>query len=251
MHWGENNLSFAFIFVAQTVTRCDLCAAQWTGHMGADMKKYSATVSDSGKLKMLAGLDSEWFKLQMRRNHLTTRGLGERVGLHYSAIGRMTNGQQTIKAKDVAMFAKAFGVTVEEVMCRAGVEVAKSADTARVPVIGWVDADGLGHVGDVVGPRLVDGPTGGHGGLQALRGVGGASDGWLFFFDTAQGVPAEAVGRLCVVRLLGDARVSGGMLLRWVTKGYEPGVWNLGRFDGQGVESGRLASAAPIVWMRQ
>jgi len=212
------------------------------------MKKYSATVSDSGKLKMLAGLDSEWFKLQMRRNHLTTRGLGERVGLHYSAIGRMTNGLQGMKADDVAMFAKAFGVTVEEVMCRAGVEVVKASDPARVPVVGWIDAEGRGHVGDVVGPRLVDGPTGGRGGLQALRGVGGASDGWLFFFDTAQGVPAEAVGRLCVVRLLGDARVSGGMMLRWVAKGYEPGVWNLGRFDGHGVAFSLVDDAA-VSWL--
>ena len=79
----------------------------------------------------------------------------------------------------------------------------------------------------------------------------GASDGWLFFFDAAQGVPAEAVGRLCVVQLLGDARVSGQLMLRWVTKGYVAGEWNLGRFDGSAVESGRLASAAPIVWMRQ
>jgi len=214
------------------------------------MKKYSATVSDSGKLKLLAGLDSEWFKAQMRRNHLTTRGLGERVGLHYSAIGRMTNGLQGMKADDVAMFAKAFGVTVEEVMCRAGVEVAKAPGPARVPVVGRIDANGLGRVGEVEGPKTVDGPTGGRGGLQALRGIGGASDGWLFFFDSVADVPAEAVGHLCVVRLLGDGQMDR-LRLRWVTPGYESGLWNLRRFDGGAVESERLASAAPIVWMRQ
>ena len=119
----------------------------------------------------------------------------------------------------------------------------------KVVVAGWLDADGVGHVDGLVGPRLVDGPVGGAGSLQALRGVGGASDGWLFFFDSVRGVPAEAVGRLCVVRLLGKGE--GELKLRWVAKGYVAGEWNLGRFDGSAVESGRLASAAPIVWMRQ
>ena len=221
------------------------------------MKKHSQVVAVEDKPAAMPGLDSEWFKLQMRRNHLTTRGLGERVGLHYSAIGRMTNGLQGLGAGDAAMFAKAFGVPVEEVLCRAGVEVARTSGPRRVPVVGWVDGAGLGHVDGLVGPRLVDGPVGGAGSLQALRGQGGASDGWLFFFDSVQGVPAEAVGRLCVVRLLGGsadpngARLPGQLMLRWVTKGYVAGEWNLGRFDGSAVESGRLASAAPIVWMRQ
>ena len=213
------------------------------------MKKHSLTAVVEDKPVAMPGLDSEWFKLQMRRNHLTTRGLGERVGLHYSAIGRMTNGLQGLGADDAAMFAKAFGLPVDEVMRRAGVEVVRASGPRRVPVVGWVDGAGLGHVDGLVGPRLVDGPVGGAGSLQALRGQGGASDGWLFFFDVAQGVPAEAVGRLCVVQLLGKGE--GDLKLRWVTKGYEPGVWNLGRFDGSAVEGGRLASAAPIVWMRQ
>ena len=213
------------------------------------MKNHSEIALVEDKPVAMPGLDSEWFKLQMRRNHLTTRGLGERVGLHYSAIGRMTNGLQGLGADDAAMFAKAFGVPVEEVLCRAGVEVIRASGPRRVPVVGWVDGAGLGHVDGLVGPRLVDGPVGGAGSLQALRGVGGESDGWLFFFDAARGVPAEAVGRLCVVRLLGKGE--GELKLRWVTKGYTAGEWNLGRFDGSAVESGRLASAAPIVWMRQ
>ncbi len=213
------------------------------------MKKHSLTAVVEDKPVAMPGLDSEWFKLQMRRNHLTTRGLGERVGLHYSAIGRMTNGLQGLGADDAAMFAKAFGVPVEEVLCRAGVEVVRASGPRRVPVVGWVDGAGLGHVDGLVGPRLVDGPVGGAGSLQALRGVGGESDGWLFFFGAARGVPAEAVGRLCVVRLLGKGE--GELKLRWVAKGYVAGEWNLGRFDGSAVESGRLASAAPIVWMRQ
>ena len=217
--------------------------------MGWNMKKHSEVVAGIGKLKTSSGLDSEWFKAQMRLNHLTTRGLGERVGLHYSAIGRMTNGQQGMKSEDVAMFGRAFGMPVEEVLRRTGAVVLATAAPGKVVVAGWLDAEGIGHADGLVGPRLVDGPVGGAGSLQALRGVGGASDGWLFFFDSVQGVPAEAVGRLCVMRLLG--KDEGELKLRWVAKGYVAGEWNLGRFDGSAVESGRLASAAPIVWMRQ
>ena len=118
-----------------------------------DVKKHSLTAVVEDKPAAMPGLDSEWFKLQMRRNHLTTRGLGERVGLHYSAIGRMTNGLQGMKAEDAAMFAKAFGVPVEEVLCRAGVEVVRALGPRRVPVVGWVDGAGLGHVDGLVGPR--------------------------------------------------------------------------------------------------
>ena len=141
------------------------------------MKKHSLTAVVEDKPVAMPGLDSEWFKLRMRRNHLTTRGLGERVGLHYSAIGRMTNGQQGLGADDAAMFAKAFGVPVDEVMRRAGIDVLRATNPERVPVTGWLDADGVGHVDGLVGPRLVDGPVGGAGSLQALRGVGGWWDG--------------------------------------------------------------------------
>ena len=73
------------------------------------MKNHSEIALVEDKPVAMPGLDSEWFKLRMRRNHLTTRGLGERVGLHYSAIGRMTNGLHGLGADDAAMFAKAFG----------------------------------------------------------------------------------------------------------------------------------------------
>ena len=81
------------------------------------MKKHSLTAVVEDKPVAMPGLDSEWFKLQMRRNQLTTRGLGERVGRHYSAIGRMTNGLQGLGADDAAMFAKAFGVWVKFKAC--------------------------------------------------------------------------------------------------------------------------------------
>ena len=144
------------------------------------MKKHSEIALVEDKPVAMPGLDSEWFKLQMRRNHLTTRGLGERVGLHYSAIGRMTNGLQGMKAEDAAMFTKAFGVPVDEVMRRAGIDVLRATNPERVPVTGRLDADGVGHVDGLVGPRLVDGPVGGHRSLQALRGQGGGQR-WMAF----------------------------------------------------------------------
>ena len=148
--------------------------------MGWNMKKHSEVVAGIGKLKTSSGLDSEWFKAQMRLNHLTTRGLGERVGLHYSAIGRMTNGQQGMKSEDVAMFARAFGMPVEEVLRRTGAVVLATAAPGKVVVAGWLDAEGIGHADGLVGPRLVDGPVGGHRSLQALRGQGGGQR-WMAF----------------------------------------------------------------------
>lgn len=79
-------------------------------------------------------------------------------------------------------------------------------------------------------------------------------DGWLFFFRDAKDMTPDAVGRLCVVRLAGV----DGMRLRWVQRGYHEGHWTLTGLcfgpqgaGNDGIEEGRIISAAPILWMRQ
>jgi hypothetical protein len=196
-------------------------------------------------------IDSEWFHRKAKDNHLTTRRLGELLGLNYSAVSRMFNGKQGIRAQEAAELARHFLVPVEEVMQRAGIEVLHSVCDG-VAVAGWFDGQGLGHGPEgLLGPgKIEDVPQSIPSKANAYHGQGGLSDGCYFLVDEADdrpGVLAEAVGRLCVVRMRGEA----GCRLRWLGRGYKAGEWSLVSFDGSIKEPGRLVSATPVLWVRQ
>ena len=68
----------------------------------------------------------------------------------------------------------------------------------------------------------------------------------MVYFSVSEGVDANAVGHICVVRVRG-----GEALLRVVKRGYQTGRFNLSMLNGiGGEEDAELDSASPVVWLR-
>lgn len=195
-------------------------------------------------------VDTNWFKQRISDQLLSGRKLAKIMKMDASALSLMLNGKRSMSAAEAAELARHLLVPVEEVMRRAGIEMKKASGAGgHVAVAGWVGADGVVHSAGALGPSAVSFPTEAPAGLQALRAQGGGRmDGWVFVHRPGEGVPLEAVGRLCVVQLVGESEPR----LAWVHRGYERGWWNLGSFDGSGeLKAARLVSASPILWMLQ
>ena len=192
--------------------------------------------------------DTDWFKTRLADKQLSMRKLADLMGLDVSAVSLMFSGKRGMSASEAASVARLLGVPVDEVMRHAGIDL-RGATKDAVPIVGWVDAEGDIHTGKILGPKTVQGPPGASPECQAVRAqTGGPFDGWIYFFHEADGISLEAVSRLCVVQVAGE----DGRRLAWVHRGYEPGHWNLGPFDGQGeLASVRLVAASPVRWIRQ
>ena len=66
----------------------------------------------------------------------------------------------------------------------------------------------------------------------------------LVFFKPGAGVDPAAIGRLAVCRIAG-----GPWLLRSISPGMEPGVYDLAGPRGD-IVGARLSAAAPVLWIR-
>ena len=187
------------------------------------------------------------FKARIADQLTSLRALAGRMGMEPSSLSMTINGKRKLTGAEAGQLAELLEVPVAEVLRHAGIEIRHNGD-GLAPVVAWLDAQGLVHREGLLGPKAVTAPAGTGEGLQAIRAQAGRLDGWTFFFrDVAQGVGPEAVGRLCVVRVAGEE----GRRLRFVSRGYEQGVWTLGAMDGDIMEAARLVSAAPIVWAKQ
>ena len=72
-------------------------------------------------------------------------------------------------------------------------------------------------------------------------------DGWLLFYTRDQdGVPAECVGRLCILQVAGE----GPTLVKEIRRGYQPGTFTLVSWNAAPMEDVALAWAAPVLAIR-
>ena len=218
-----------------------------------------------------------WFESQLERVGMTRKELARQWRRHPSAITFMLQGKRKLKLQEAAQLSELFNVDLNELLFRAGVlpepsRVSNGARNRRAPnalgtpprpqkgfgvvtVSGWVDGLMAVHRG-----RLPQGVVGGEvsdlgvKGVRALRLQTAGSrfeglDGGIVYYlsekDAGEGIDAESVGRLCVVKLR-----SGEELLRVVKRGYELRTFNLYLLDGTlSEESARVANTRVVFQM--
>lgn len=65
-------------------------------------------------------MDDKWFKLQQKKAGVTADDIAQRIGKDRSAVSKIYSGQRAMSLEWAQAFAEAFGVTVAEVLERAG-----------------------------------------------------------------------------------------------------------------------------------
>lgn len=157
------------------------------------------------------------------------REVTDTAGVSYDKFKNLRQGKsRTTSVEDAMKVARAFGVTLEQFLQK------DISATVSIPILGRVAAgteeilmEGQGEpIGEVdlpenlrgkgdIGAVLVEGDS-----MRPLIPPGSV----LFFRRyAAEGVPSEAVGRVCVVE---DAD-GGRVWVKQVTQGSEPGLFNL------------------------
>lgn len=204
---------------------------------------------------IVPSFDTGWFRSELRKQGLTQRDLAKRLSLgDPSVVTFLIQGKRRLKPQEAVILSSLFGVTLEEVMKRAGSIEPDSAVAceATVPVVGWVDSAFSVHFGEPSGarsvariPELGDGVS-----VVRLQLDGGqcpAFDGALAYFGR-QVSPSSLVHRLCLAIVKGR---SSSPLLCEVRRGYNVGTYRLITLSGQVREHDvTLESAAPVLAIR-
>jgi hypothetical protein len=194
-------------------------------------------------------INRRWFETQLANRKLSQRRFAALIEIDPSAMSLMLSGKRKMSAIEAGEVAKHLGVPVDEVLRHAGVSV--PTDTEKnVPVVGVVGDRLEVKMGRVPGPVSVPAPADakGYKNCRALRvQADGPMNGWLLLYRPTDGVSLEAVGRLCVVRKVGDDR----LYVRWVNRGYDAGWFNLSSLGMGESEHTMLDSASPVLWIKQ
>lgn len=156
---------------------------------------------------------------------LSQTKLAQRLGAGRQTIVRLETGEQTLSQKWMDRLAAELDCDPSELL--------PGAVSREIPVKGYVGAGAeIFPIDDFPkgdGLRMVKCPAGLDPESTVAVEVRGDSmlpieEGWVLFFTRAyDGVPVDAINRLCVVQVADD----GPMLLKRVRRGYTPGRYNL------------------------
>lgn len=185
-------------------------------------------------------MDTRWFVDKLADKQMSQRELARRLDLDSSAVSLTFRGKRKMKLTEAAKIARLLGVPVDEVLHHAGVHEVTRGRMASV--VGVIDASG--EVRPIDGHFEVDAPDGLPEGAWAIQSrAGDHTDGWLYFIAPPTGIPADAIGRFCVVQIR-----NGVQLLGRIGRGYVPGRYAV---DGP-VESADAALewAAPVLMIQ-
>lgn len=195
-------------------------------------------------------IDEEWFRGRLAALGLKANDIAKVIGRTKYVVSRTLHGLRPMRGEEVRPIATLLGVSVEEVLFRAG--MAPRLDTRQPPIAvkGVVRgrvvrlSSGQKAAGSVVAPSpLADS-------VIALRIETGPA--WLvgahLLFDLAsRGVNPSAIGRLAVCETPDSAELRIG---RPNTTANEEGVWRVDYLDGSTDQAVRLTRATPILWIR-
>lgn len=191
----------------------------------------------------------KWFKNALSDRRLSQRELAKRLNMDPGGLNRRLNGKSRLQLADASEIAKILEVPVADVLRNAGVDLRDLAmEGGKVAITGWVDAELTIHAGKPKGAGAVEAPPIPLEDLKALRFVTAAStadafDGCVAFYREGAGVPAEAIGRPCVI-----TTNTGRRMLRVLRPGYSKGRYNLARLFDTSVDTDVVVdSAAPIL----
>ena len=155
---------------------------------------------------------------------MTQQQLAPMVGMAWQTLGKLERGASQLKVHQARRISQALGCDPDD--------LEEGAPSRNVPVMGYVGAGAeifpFGDIPEREGMRQVQCPVGLDPAKTIAAEVRGDSmfpigDGWLIFFGRGNGVPYEAVGQMCVVKLAHD----GPTLVKHLRPGYRRGRFNL------------------------
>lgn len=197
-------------------------------------------------------INKHWFSTVLADRQISQRRLAEMLSLDYGAMSRTFKGTRRLQIDEAAEIAKILEKPLDEVLTHAGIDVSLVARReGKVRVAGWADAELIVQVEGQKGERWVARPPHTAPGLEAIRLRTAASaadslDGAIAYYVPRPGIPAEAMGRWCVVTL-----PDGSRRIRVLRPGYRNGTYNLmSPFAGSVEEDVVVESAAPILWVQ-
>lgn len=188
-------------------------------------------------------VDTRWFQNAIRNADLSQNRLAAVLGIDKGALSLMLNGKRKMTLDEAARLAEILNLPVDEVLAHAGAKLPKGPKS--VPVIATIDATGELH------PKKAGSRAPSHdqlpGDVVAARCEDAASPlyGWTFYYLPVNGVGAEAIGRSCVVTLANKAQY-----ILTPRRGFDAGVYNLQSLTSVSIESQRIISAAPVLWIK-
>lgn len=192
----------------------------------------------------MCAVNTKWFQDRIEDRKLSQRKLAAMMGLDPASVSMMLNGKRSIKMAEAASLSSLLGVPLDDVMFNAGLPKPRDVDSTS-PITMVVDGVGRVKPREGVSPRVPVPP-----GLPTMAAAlrcedpTSAFDGWVFFAALRSDVPAEAIGRLCLVRT-----AEGNEWVRFVRRGYSSGLYTLASLTGEAVPDMRLVTASPILWI--
>lgn len=199
-----------------------------------------------------------WLKAQLLIAGITQREVADELGCDFSTVNHLITGRRPLREEDVRVIARMLKMPVETFLARlhdvkgpAMPEgLARAVANGEIEITGWVDGDLVVHEGKPKGPGMAPGlpeaATVKVVRCQTQGSVFDGLDGALVYYSPAEGVEANAVGHMCVVKVRG-----GDSLLRVVKRGYATGRFNLSMLNGvSGEEDAQLTSASPVIWLK-
>ncbi len=217
------------------------------------LEEHSAVYLAAGGYGLDAAALGRRIRLLRESLNRTQTEFADMLGVDQSTVARWESGR-TPKERHVARLASLAGLHPLEFIY--GRPSGSGRTTA--PVVGYVGAGqqvfavddhalgaGLDEVESMVG-HASGGPP-----VVAVRIRGDSmhpmKDGWLLFYTRDHdGVPAECVGRLCVLQVADD----GPTLAKEIRRGYQPGTFTLVSWNAAPMEDVALAWAAPVLAIR-
>jgi transcriptional regulator with XRE-family HTH domain len=195
-------------------------------------------------------VNAAWFRTRLSEVEKSQRQMAEVIGRDPAAVTLLLKGERRIQLDEAEKLAVFLKRPLAEVLEAAGIDPTSGTKDTTL-IVGHVDKDGRVHLERAKGDsRRVPTPLGLAPTVRALLfKSGGATDRWTAYFEPADDVTAEAVGRMCVVQL--DTREKQ-RYIGILTKGYDRGTWNLSPIlpGGAGLESVRLLSASVVEWLK-
>lgn len=200
-------------------------------------------------LRVIGGIKDRLKAARERAGYATAADAARAFGWKEPTYTAHENGSRGVKARRAEAYSRAFRVRLPWLLTGDG---SMTANT-KVPVVGYIGAgETVLSIDDYPkggGLDLVDRPPDAHDdGLVALRIRGDSMrplrDGWIVFYSRhAEGVPADAINNLCVIRLR-----SGETYLKELRRGYTAGRFNLHSWSAAGapIEDAEIEWAARV-----
>jgi transcriptional regulator with XRE-family HTH domain len=209
-------------------------------------------VENMGALKTQR-TNAKWFQDQLQNRGISQRKLAAELNLDPSTISLIFHGKRSLKANEISAIARLLSVPMEEVLLNAGIAPPDIAASKEVLVKGWVDAAYTVHWEAPRGPKKVKAPLYGGPNLTCIRiqTAGKATaegiDGALLFFRDLDGLDADFVEKLCVVKPQGMNQC----MVRVIRRGYQSGTYDAYSIAGELKEEGIVLEAvSPVMWMK-